>query len=33
LRRRQGEPISTALVERAVNEIVTKYMNKKQQMR
>ncbi len=33
LRRRQGEPISTALVERAVNEIVTKHMNKKQQMR
>ena len=32
-RRRQGEPISTAFVESAVNEIVAKRMNKKQQMR
>ena len=31
--RRQGEPISTAFVESAVNEIVAKRMNKKQQMR
>src|SRR5215212_3953462 len=32
-RRRRGEPISTALVESAVNEIVAKRMNKAQQMR
>ena len=32
-RRRRGEPISTAFVESAVNEIVTKRMNKTQQMR
>jgi hypothetical protein len=32
-RRRRGEPISTAFVESAVNEIITKRMNKKQQMR
>ena len=32
-RRRRGEPISTAFVERAVNEIVAKRMNKAQQMR
>src|SRR3954469_17802855 len=32
-RRRQGEPISTAFGESAVNEIVAKRMNKKQQMR
>src|SRR5271166_81694 len=32
-RRRRGEPISTAFVESAVNEIVAKRMNKKQQMR
>ena len=32
-RRRRGEPISTAFVEGAVNEIVAKRMNKKQQMR
>jgi len=32
-RRRWGEPISTAFVESAVNEIVAKRMNKKQQMR
>jgi len=32
-RRRQSEPISTAFVESAVNEIVAKRMNKKQQMR
>ncbi len=32
-RRRRGKPISTALVESAVNEIVAKRMNKKQQMR
>ena len=32
-RRQQGEPISTAFVESAVNEIVAKRMNKKQQMR
>jgi hypothetical protein len=32
-RRRNGEPISTAFVESAVNEIVAKRMNKKQQMR
>jgi hypothetical protein len=32
-RRRQGAPISTAFVESAVNEIVAKRMNKKQQMR
>ena len=33
VRRRRGEPISTAFVESAVNEIVAKRMNKKQQMR
>jgi hypothetical protein len=32
-RRRSGEPISTAFVESAVNEIVARRMNKKQQMR
>jgi hypothetical protein len=32
-RRRCGEPVSTAFVESAVNEIVAKRMNKKQQMR
>ena len=32
-RRRNGEPISTAFVESAVNEIVARRMNKKQQMR
>jgi hypothetical protein len=32
-RRRSGEPISTAFVESAVNEITAKRMNKKQQMR
>ncbi len=32
-RRRHGEPISTAFVESAVNEIVAKRMNKAQQMR
>ena len=32
-RRRRGEPISTAFVESAVNEIVAKRMNKAQQMR
>ena len=32
-RRRRGEPISTAFVESAVGEIITKRMNKKQQMR
>jgi hypothetical protein len=32
-RRRKGEPISTAFVESAVNEIIAKRMNKKQQMR
>jgi hypothetical protein len=32
-RRRRGEPISTAFVESAVNEVVAKRMNKKQQMR
>jgi len=32
-RQRRGEPISTAFVESAVNEIVAKRMNKKQQMR
>ena len=32
-RRRRGEPISTAFVESAMNEIVAKRMNKKQQMR
>src|SRR5271163_1394624 len=32
-RRRNGEPISTAFVESAVNEITAKRMNKKQQMR
>jgi hypothetical protein len=32
-RRRNGEPISTAFVESAVNEIIAKRMNKKQQMR
>ena len=31
--RRRGEPISTAFVESAVNEIIAKRMNKKQQMR
>jgi hypothetical protein len=33
VQRRRGEPISTAFVESAVNEIVAKRMNKKQQMR
>ena len=32
-RRRRGQPISTAFVESAINEIVAKRMNKKQQMR
>src|SRR4051812_44835185 len=32
-RRRHGEPISTAFVESAVNEIVAKRLNKRQQMR
>jgi hypothetical protein len=32
-RRRNGKPISTAFVESAVNEIIAKRMNKKQQMR
>jgi hypothetical protein len=32
-RRRRGEPISRAFVESAVNEIIAKRMNKKQQMR
>jgi hypothetical protein len=32
-RRRRGEPISTAFVESAVNEIIARCMNKKQQMR
>jgi hypothetical protein len=32
-RQRCGEPISTAFVESAVNEIIAKRMNKKQQMR
>jgi hypothetical protein len=32
-RRRNGEPISTAFVESAVNEIIAKRVNKKQQMR
>jgi len=32
-RRQNGEPISTAFVESAVNEIIAKRMNKKQQMR
>jgi hypothetical protein len=32
-RHRRGEPISTAFVESAVNEIVARRMNKKQQMR
>ena len=32
-RRRRDEPIATAFVESAVNEIVAKRMNKKQQMR
>jgi len=32
-RRRRGEPISTAFIESAVNEIVAKRMNKKPQMR
>jgi hypothetical protein len=32
-RRRHGEPISTASIERAVNKIVAKCMNKKQHMR
>jgi hypothetical protein len=31
-RRRRGEPISTAFVESAVNEIVSRRMIKKQQM-
>jgi hypothetical protein len=30
--RRNGKPISTAFVESAVNEIIAKRMNKKQQM-
>ena len=33
VRRRRGEPISTAFVESVVNEIVAKRMNKAQQMR
>ena len=33
MRRQRGEPISTAFVMSAVNEIVAKRMNKKQQMR
>jgi len=33
VRRRRGEPLSTAFVESAVNEIVARRMNKKQQMR
>jgi len=33
VRRQRGKPISTAFVESAVNEIVAKRMNKKQQMR
>jgi hypothetical protein len=32
-RRRRGEPISTAFVASAINEIVARRMNKKQQMR
>ena len=32
-RRRNGEPIPTAFVESAVNEIIAKRMKKKQQMR
>ena len=32
-RQQEGEPISTAFVESAVNEIVARRMNKKQQMR
>ena len=32
-RRRRGQPISTAFVESAVNEIVAKRMTKRQQMR
>jgi hypothetical protein len=32
-RRRRGEPIFTAFVESAVNQIIAKRMNKKQQMR
>ena len=32
-RRRRGEPISTAFVESAVNAIVAKRLNKRQQMR
>ena len=32
-RRRRGEPISTAFVESAVNEIISRRMIKKQQMR
>jgi hypothetical protein len=32
-RRRNGEPISTAFIESAVNEIIAKRMNKNQQMR
>src|SRR4051812_9452913 len=32
-RRRRGEPVSTAFVETAVNEIVAKRLNKRQQMR
>jgi hypothetical protein len=33
VRHRRGEAISTAFVESAINEIVAKRMNKKQQMR
>ena len=33
VRRRRGEPISTAFIESAINEIIAKRMNKKQQMR
>jgi len=32
-RQRRGKAISTAFVERAVNEVVAKRMNKAQQMR
>jgi len=32
-RRRNGEPISTEFMESAVNEIIAKLINKKQQMR
>jgi hypothetical protein len=31
-RRRNDEPVSTAFVERSVNEIIARRMNKKQQM-